>query len=428
MNGGLPRVLWTAWFFTIGPLVCPLAAAEPEFALKDGDTVAFLGDSITAARVYGKIIEDYTLLRYPDRKIRFVNAGRGGDTADGGWKRLKKDVLDRGATVLTVAYGVNDIGWGLKADEEHKQKYLQGIAGIVDDCLKANVRVYICSAAVTSQDPLVSESSYLQTMCDEGMNLSLEKGGGAIDVQRTMREIQKKIRSANQGQPDEKKHDSLHVADGVHLNDLGQVAMAYAILKGLGARPLVSAVEIDAQPIKVVKAENCSVTDLVQVGDKIEFTRLDQGLPFNHGLFFALHYRYVPLNEEMSQYLLTVKNLAKGKYEVTADGRRLGQFSDEQLERGINLGSATADPWEPGGPWNVQANVLQQLTDARHQLDLGGLLLNVYGGESPKLASSFEEGERVNSELEAMQRKVARPVPYRFVIQPAPANDPPKLK
>src|SRR5262245_17122232 len=31
-----------------------------EFALRDGDTVVFLGDSITAARAYGKIIENYT--------------------------------------------------------------------------------------------------------------------------------------------------------------------------------------------------------------------------------------------------------------------------------------------------------------------------------------------------------------------------------
>ena len=40
-------------------------AARAEFALGDGDTVVFLGDSITAARTYGKIIENYTLLRFP---------------------------------------------------------------------------------------------------------------------------------------------------------------------------------------------------------------------------------------------------------------------------------------------------------------------------------------------------------------------------
>ena len=49
-----------------------LAAAAPgrgraDYALHDGDTVVFLGDSITAARTYGKIVENYTLLRFPGR-------------------------------------------------------------------------------------------------------------------------------------------------------------------------------------------------------------------------------------------------------------------------------------------------------------------------------------------------------------------------
>src|SRR5581483_8385202 len=79
----------------LGPLALgptPGARAD-DFAARDGDTVAFLGDSITAARVYGKIIEDYTLLRFPERKVRFINVGIGGDTAAGGLKRLERDVF-----------------------------------------------------------------------------------------------------------------------------------------------------------------------------------------------------------------------------------------------------------------------------------------------------------------------------------------------
>src|SRR5918997_367965 len=98
-------------------------AQAEEFALRDGDTVVFLGDSITAARTYGKIVENYTLLRFPDRTVRYVNAGWGGDTAAGGLKRLDRDVFARGATVLIAAYGINDIGWGAKGDAEHKPIY-----------------------------------------------------------------------------------------------------------------------------------------------------------------------------------------------------------------------------------------------------------------------------------------------------------------
>jgi lysophospholipase L1-like esterase len=107
-------------------------AAAADFALGDGDTVVFLGDSITAARTYGKIIEDYTLLRFPDRRVRFYNAGQGGDTAAGGCARLDCDVFARGATVLIVAYGINDIGWGAKADAAHRQQYLDAVRSIVE--------------------------------------------------------------------------------------------------------------------------------------------------------------------------------------------------------------------------------------------------------------------------------------------------------
>src|SRR4051794_30680476 len=49
-------------------------ASAADFALRDGDTVVFLGDSITAARTYGRIVENYTLLRFPGRKVHFLNA------------------------------------------------------------------------------------------------------------------------------------------------------------------------------------------------------------------------------------------------------------------------------------------------------------------------------------------------------------------
>ena len=43
-------------------LAGPVRAALPDYLLRDGDTVAFLGDSITAARGYTRIVEHYTLM------------------------------------------------------------------------------------------------------------------------------------------------------------------------------------------------------------------------------------------------------------------------------------------------------------------------------------------------------------------------------
>lgn len=389
-----------------------------DFVLKDGDKVVFLGDSITAARTYGKLVENYTLLRYPGRKVRFVNAGWGGDTAAGGLKRLDRDVLAQHPTVVTVAYGVNDIGWGLKADAAHKKAYLDGIRGIVEACRKRGVRVYVCSAAATAEDPDKAETGFLQTMCDEGMALSKSLGGGAIDVQRGMRAIQRKIRGANEKVPDKAKHDTLHAPDGVHLNDLGQLVMAFAILKGLGAPADVSAVTLDAGG-KVIAATGCAVSDATAKDGGVAFIRLDEGLPFNNGIFYALHYRYVPVPDELNRYILTVTNLPAGRYEMTADGRGCGTFTAGQLAAGVNVASATADPWEPGGPWDAQANLLKSLTESRHEALAASTHAPRYlpgsavANELARQAADFEE------RIVAMQRTVAKPRPYHFVVRPA---------
>lgn len=401
------------------------AAPADDFALKDGDTVVFLGDSITAARTYGKLVETYTLLRYPGRKVRFVNAGWGGDTAAGGWKRLDRDVFAHLPTVVTVAYGVNDIGWGLTADADHKAAYLDGIRGIVAACRGRGVRVYVCSAAATAEDPDRAEKGFLRAMCDEGMALSKSLGGGAIDVQRAMREVQRAVRAANEKVADKARRDTLHAPDGVHLTDLGQLAMAYAILKGLGAPADVSAAGVDARTGDVTAAAGCTVTGVTAAGGAVEFTRLDEGLPFNYGVFYALNYRYVPVPDGLNRYRLSVTNLPPGRYDVTADGRGVGAFTAGQLAAGVNVASATADPWQPGGPWDAQAGVLKSLTDARHEVALANTRARLDLPGSPAARDLARQAGAFDDRVVEMQRAVARPRPYRFVVKPhqPPAAD-----
>ncbi|MCP4783910.1 MAG: hypothetical protein GY903_29360 [Fuerstiella sp.] len=93
------RSLWTRFVCLVVAVLIhvPSICGAEEFALRDGDTVVFLGDSITAARTYGRIIENYTLLRFPKRKVRFLNMGHGGETAAGAAKRLDEAVFQTGA-------------------------------------------------------------------------------------------------------------------------------------------------------------------------------------------------------------------------------------------------------------------------------------------------------------------------------------------
>jgi lysophospholipase L1-like esterase len=393
--------------------------ARADFVIRDGDTVVFLGDSITAARAYGKIVENYTLLRFPDRKVHFVNAGWGGDTAAGGLKRLERDVFSQGATVLTVAYGINDIGWGAKADDEHKRQYLEAIRGIVTQCQERGVRVFICSAAITGADPSKSEEDFLQKMCDEGMDIARSLGVGAIDVQRTMRSIQKNVWAANANAKEGQQKETLHAADGIHLNDLGQLAMAFAILKGLGAPADVSSVVIDAAKPELVAAKACQVTHVSGDAAHLQFDRLDEGLPLNFGPLGALQFRFVPVPAELNRYMLTVSNLKPGRYDILVDDRPLGTFSQEQLARGLNIGSATADGWEPGGTWDVQCTTLIALTDARNELAQSQRIATHYSPQSARVAALRTPAQEINARLEDLQRATVRPQTYHFLIRPA---------
>lgn len=385
----------------VGLFLCqtPRVLQAEDFALQDGDTVAFLGDSITAARTYGKLIENYTLLRYPERRVRFFNAGRGGETAEGALARLDRDVFARGATVLTVAYGVNDIGWGFHADDEHKQRYLNAIEEIVQRCNDRKVRVFICSAAITGADPAKTENEFLQKMCDEGLKRAREKGGRTIDVQRVMREIQKRVWKANETIEDAAKKESLHVADGIHLSQLGQTAMAYAILKGLGAPADVSSVSLDAKAGKLLESSGCQVSDISTEAESLQFSRLDEGLPLNGETFFGLQFRFVPIHTELNRYMLQVKSLSEGKYDVIVDDRKVGTYSASELEKSVNISSATPDPWQPGGPWDVQANILHSLTESRDKLDLSMLLTHANQPEKTRSQPFLENARVANAQL-----------------------------
>jgi hypothetical protein len=78
---------------------------------------------------------------------------------------------------------------------------------------------------------------------------------------------------------DKAEHDGLHTADGIHLNNLGQLAMAFAILKGLGAPTDVSPVAIDAGKSDAAVARGCTVTNARADDGVLRLTRLDAVKP-----------------------------------------------------------------------------------------------------------------------------------------------------
>lgn len=403
-------------------ITAPLQAAE--FALRDGDTLTFLGDSITAARGYTKIVEHYTIMRFPDRHVRFINAGQGGDTANGSLQRLERDVFSKGTTVLTVAFGINDIGWGTKADDVHRQQYLDGIREIVTRSQKRGIHVFICSPAITAESPETAELGYLQKMTDDGLSLARSLGAETIDVTRGMREIQRRVISANQREKDPKNHTRLHVDDGVHLNDLGQLAMGFALLRGLHAPTEVSSATLDAISGRTLSSANCNIATVEKLPDGIRFSRLDRGLPLNLGIFSALNHRWIPFPDALNGYRLKVTGLDAGEYELRVEGRLLGKYSAERLAHGENIASATSNGWEPGGPWDAQSDAVKEIIDARDKAWGGEHFRQQFNGNNPASKKIQRQALKADQDLVTLARSMAKPYPYRFEIRKAsPVRD-----
>ena len=88
------------------------------FQLKDGETVLLIGDSITdcgrraqeapLGNGYVRIFSEWATAAHPDRRIRYVNKGIGGNRITDLKNRWKDDVLDQEFQWLTIMIGIND--------------------------------------------------------------------------------------------------------------------------------------------------------------------------------------------------------------------------------------------------------------------------------------------------------------------------------
>jgi hypothetical protein len=305
----------------------------------------------------------------------------------------------------------------MKATAENKQRYLDGLRAMIEQCNARKIRPIVCSPAITAEAPDKAEHGFLQAMADEAFALAQSLGAQTVDVQHTMRDIQRRILAANAQESDEKKWVRLHAPDGVHLTDLGQLAMAYAILKGLEAPANVSSATIDATKAALVDAASCSITEIVASKDQVSFIRLDDGLPMTLGAFSAFDFRWVPLPATINRYLLSITHLAPGDYQIEAEGRLLGKVTAAQLERGLNISTMTDNAWEPGGPWDAQSVAVKELVDARDKLWISEKTDALYLSKHPHSAELAAQAKVIEENLVGLQRALAKPYPYHFRIR-----------
>ncbi len=114
------------------------------------------------------------------------------------------------------------------------------------------------------------------------------------------------------------------------------------------------------------------MTDLVAKGGGVTFRQLDEALPFFPPEAASILH-WTPILEELNDYRLKVTGLAAGKYEVRLGGKKVAEYSADELGKGVNLASAALAM----GPIADQVKRVKAAVEKKNQYHLGRIFYNV---------------------------------------------------
>lgn len=198
-----------------------------EIAVKDGQTVAFLGDSITQAgwqssNGYVRLI--VAGLSNNGVQIKPVPAGISGHKSDQMLGRLQRDVLARKPDWMTLSCGVNDVWHGEKGIP--LDRYKTNITAIVGQCEQAGVRVMLLTSTPIGENLANANNQKLAAYNDFLRSLAKEKKLPLADLNGD-------FAAQLKDRPADAKGNSL-TSDGVHMNASGNKLMARGVLRAFG--------------------------------------------------------------------------------------------------------------------------------------------------------------------------------------------------
>ena len=220
-----------------------LQAASAEIAVKSGDKIAFLGDSITAGG-WGNPVGYVRLvmagLEANGVKAEAVPAGISGHKSDNMLARLERDVIAKKPQWMTLSCGVNDV-WhgknGVALDEAAlasgdygpggaaRGTYKKNIAAIVEKAEASGIQVVLLTATVIQEKLDNAENAKLAPYNDYLRALAREKKLRLADLNAL---FQERIKAEN------KPTQKVLTSDGVHMAREGDRLMAKGVLQALG--------------------------------------------------------------------------------------------------------------------------------------------------------------------------------------------------
>lgn len=415
-------------FLSLCLLLCSPAWTEtPEFALRDGDTVVFFGDSITNQRLYTVYTEAYVLTRFPRLRVGFVHSGWSGDRVTGGFGgpidvRLDRDVFAYDPTVITIMLGMNDAEYR-PYDESIFQIFANGYRHILDrigtSAPQARVTLLQPSPYDDVTRPPEFADGYNSVLLRYGEFVrSLAQSGGrtVADLNTPVVTLLKAASAASPKPAQGLIPDRVHPSQGVHL------AMAEALLQAWRAPSIVSTVEFNGSAGTLTAARNTNVDSVVHQAPTLEWTQTDHSLPMpleTEDETIALALQHSDFMDALNREMLQVTGLRAGRYSLEIDGETVGAFDATQFGQGINLAAIKT-------PMSAQARTVLDLTYRRNHLRFARMMvvdqaLRPY--HPANLPGAVDALESLEQEVLALERAAALPKPHRYRL--APLTPPP---
>lgn len=197
-----------------------------EIAVKEGQKIAFMGDSITQAGAGPKGYVTLVIkgLEAADVKTTAIPAGISGHKSNNMLERLDRDALSKKPDWMTLSCGVNDVWHG--ANGVPLDQYKINITKIVDQCQTAGVKVMILTSTMIGEDQPNPNNQKLAVYNDFLKELAKEKKCLLADLNADMQAIITKAGAEKKG--------NILTGDGVHMNPAGDQMMALGVLKAFG--------------------------------------------------------------------------------------------------------------------------------------------------------------------------------------------------
>ncbi len=322
-----------------------------------GDVVGFIGDSITHVEYssinYVEFLYNYYVSRFPDQEVEFRNLGVSSYKASDILDIYDRDPAFQGINKAVIMLGMNE---ALK--EVPTETYISNMEKLVErlkgdglqgeDILVLSPTPYdqTCSANFDANgNPYRMADNALTDFTEQLARKTEEWGVRYVDLHTPMVELTLEIQK-------DSTDNTLTVWDCVHPNAMGQMAMAYYILKAQGADATVGEMDIGAdevgafiEPEDSVSGIHGTITDFYRGEKGLCWNWKPETLPMAMTFEFQEFYQLFDLVSELNEEPLRVEGLEEEtSYILAMDGEELGSFNGKELSQGINLAVLETNP------------------------------------------------------------------------------------